>query len=530
MSRRWLLFGEIYASIQANTLLFYLGKLPVLSGFITPKTYKKRLLKYTAGVVGILVDFIKGAISGNLLVLFAVKILPDFFQNAGLLTYNAVNASPLMFLLIVCMVPAILQSTIFSPSLEDHTFLNHFMINPAQYYQYKTIKGLFWSSLLLLPSMIYIFKNVFVICVMLFAKQCFIVIGNIGFLLVYKKKHRAINKKTRLLVCFGLVVLAYGQLFFNQFRPIVIGPETSLFIIMIIILVMSFCFRYFFSFDEYKEIAIQYANKDNIMLKIAISTSLTSEDELSYSDSNIKVNQEYFITHHKDDMWKYFDKVFRKRFHKLIKDFYQQAILLNLLLGVIVGVLIRFDILKINAINVLEYATMLIPVIMNMTFGKSYLQMCFRYMDMPLMYHHMYNAQTVKRSIQNRYQFLALNGLLTMFSLIFGILMLCMIGKIQISIIDFVKLCVVYYLIFLIFETYHVIVYYLLQPYSTDMSVKNPVFSVLSVLEIAFFFVVLFSRKNIVMLVNPLTFTLFASFVVLMFTVIVSPKTLKLRK
>ena len=63
-------------------------------------------------------------------------------------------------------------------------------------------------------------------------------------------------------------------------------------------------------------------------------------------------------------------------------------------------------------------------------------------------------------------------------------------------------------LLFLIYEIYNTITYYLFQPYSTELTIKHPVYLVLSIAETLFGVLVLFSRSNVIELIKPLGVTL----------------------
>ena len=74
---------------------------------------------------------------------------------------------------------------------------------------------------------------------------------------------------------------------------------------------------------------------------------------------------------------------------------------------------------------------------------------------------------------------------------------------------DFYSLLGIYLLVYLIYEIYNAIAYYLFQPYSTELTIKHPVYIVLSVAESLFSVLVLFSRSNVIELIKPLGVTLF---------------------
>ena len=89
-----------------------------------------------------------------------------------------------------------------------------------------------------------------------------------------------------------------------------------------------------------------------------------------------------------------------------------------------------------------------------------------------------------------------------------SLLVLIRLGGIPISMRDLFNLMGIYALVFLIYEIYNTITYYLFQPYSTELTIKHPVYLVLSIAETLFGVLVLFSRSNVIELIKPLGVTL----------------------
>ena len=402
------------------------------------------------------------------------------------------------------------------------------MINPDIYYRYKIVKNHIMNALLLAPAVIYIFKSGLLAIALILIKLSFMASGDALFLSFYKKNKRIIGVWKRLIIVLFIALFTYF-IFLLGFIPtftIKTTPIILVFIISLIIFITSWIYLY--RSNEYKRIAVQFANKDVITLKISATTAL-NDDESGIEDSNWEENREYFEINKDKDLWTYLDSVFKKRYKKVIVGLYKQYLFINIMFGLIIGLLIRFQIINISSSSFLDYSTFVIVLVISMTFGESYLQMCFRYMDMPLLYHHLYNSINIKKCMVKRYFFLMKNGLIFILSLILGLLVLIRISNITIRPLDFLGLCLVYTLIFAIFETYNIVVYYLLQPYSSEMTIKSPIFIVLSILKGIFSVFVLFVHSNVLLMIKPLIIS-YAIIIILFFIVLkFSNKTFRLR-
>ena len=150
--------------------------------------------------------------------------------------------------------------------------------------------------------------------------------------------------------------------------------------------------------------------------------------------------------------------------------------------------------------------TPLLIVLVNsiMLFGQRFTTLCFRFVDMPLMYHQVCDKEYLKKSIRCRYAFLVRHSLVALVGLIVFVAMLLVVSGIRISVWDFVFMLVAMELFMLIQEFYQLLIYYWIQPYTADVSVKSPVFKVLGCLEGLFDVSMLFVRGNLAMACVPL--------------------------
>jgi hypothetical protein len=511
-------FGKIYGSIQANSAIYFLKKIPLLGNLVPENIYKYKIPKYIFAIFGTLADIVKKAIGGNLGIYIMISLIPSMLSKIASVE-NWPDKSTLVFLYIVisCLSPALRQSNIFVSNAEDYTFINHFMINPARYYHYKLVKDFIIEGVLILPILIYLFKDFIIVSSLILTKLFFIGIGNVLFLEIYKRKQKIFNKIKRLLFVLFLTIIAYGLSLINIFYGATIHAGLLIAISICEIIGLILCFRYLFSFKEYKHIAVQYANNDTVTLMVSTVSTLSGEDATAFNIVDWEKNKAFLDANQNMDTWDYIHKAFKTRFKKAIFNHYKNQLTTNLFLCIVVGILIRFDILTIDTSNVLKYSPILITLILNLVFARQFLQMCFRYMDMPMLYQHMYDSQKVSSSMINRYLFLIRNGMISLVFFIFELLVLLLIAGIQIPINDFISVATSYILIYIIYETYDVIVYYLLQPYTVDLNIKNPIFKVLSYLEGLFYALILFARSNVSEIIPALLISLFVMLVVFIF-------------
>jgi hypothetical protein len=106
--------------------------------------------------------------------------------------------------------------------------------------------------------------------------------------------------------------------------------------------------------------------------------------------------------------------------------------------------------------------------------------------------------------MKRRASFLCGIGVIHLSSFAVSMFLFLKIARLHLSPNIFFGLLTVYSLVFLIYEVFHFLTYYALQPYSTELTVKSPLFTALSIVEYLFSVYFLFARANVLSLTSPL--------------------------
>ena len=282
-------------------------------------------------------------------------------------------------------------------------------------------------------------------------------------------------------------------------------------------------------YKDYKRIAVQFANKDSAILTISVNNA-AEEGQDALGGTNYEENRSYFEKNRALDTATYLNNAFFKRFEKIFSNQRKQIFILSIFLGALFGYLIRSEVLHITNETILNYTPILISLVSSsMLFGERFTTLCFRYMDMPLLYHHICKTEYLKKSIRCRYIFLLKHSLVALIGLTIFISLVLMIGGLRISFQDFVFLLIAMELFMLIKETYHLLIYYRIQPYAVDIAVKSPIFRALGVLEGLFDISALFLRGNLALACLPLAGLLLIVHAILLIVAQTAHRTFRLR-
>lgn len=501
-------YSKISTLMSANRLFYSISRIPFLKRLEVSQFYKNEKLKNVIGVIGFLIEILKNAIGNSAFVWLFVVYIPDLLtssQSFGYVISPEVQQS--LYLLIFCLAPAFLQSVVFHAPEKDFPFLSYFQINPKTYYLLKIVRYC-TRNLLVTPVLYYVFKEPVTVLMLVMFDITATLLCNAIFLRYFKEKGSLPDIKARYLLAFALVLLTYVGLFWGKIPGL---PNDRLFHLIIILALATIsvaCWFYSIKYDRYHEIAAQYANKHVAALRVSITSTL-NEDDVGLKNSSSDDNIEYLAKHESLTPQNYIERAFLYRFRKPIVGFIRDKIFWNLSLCILIGLLIKWGFIVIDNNKILNYSPVMLSLVLSMTYGRVYFQLCFRNIDLPLLHLQLFTKDKIQRSIWKRLAFILLCGsiMFVFFSLSFFALI--QLGGIMISTPDFFSLLGIYLLVYLIYEIYNAIAYYLFQPYSTELTIKHPVYIVLSVAESLFSVLVLFSRSNVIELIKPLGVTLF---------------------
>lgn len=490
--KKWIVFGEIYLTIQTNVFLYYLRKVPIVKYLVSSEWYGRYGWKRLFSIFGVIVGFIKDAIGENIGLLFWVYLVPmliapDF--SMGSMEYF------LLFLGGRCAVSLVEGCPIFNSRSEDYTFLYHFMVNPKTYYLYKTLREAFFSSVMLFPTLAFLLKNFLLVLTAISIKMMCELLGNVGYLLYYYQKKRLPRIRVRQLLTVIITVLVYIPLFVG-YIPDVAFSGTALIIITVGASIVSYiCWRFHERFSGYKEIAVNFG--DQSMVSFHITVSSVGEDERGLVERPWKENKMFFETYKNLSPAEYLHNAFWNRYGKPIrKDNRVQAVVVCCLLTIL-GLGIRFGWIPLVVEDVLEYSTILVALSMSFSTANRMTQMYFRNIDLHLLYHHMSTEKYIRESMIKRYLQILRTDFIYTCVIFVGELAFLLAAGFMLPMKTIIQLLLVSGAFLVMWDTYELMLYYFIQPYTVDLTAKSPVFSSFQVVERLFNILILFVRNDL---------------------------------
>ncbi len=493
-SNRFIVYGEVFLTIQINAFLYYLSRMPVLGKIVHGTWYGCYRLKKLCSLFGLALGFVRSALAGNLGALVLLYGLPHLFLRRDALT-TGVFLMLFVLLKCVCSVPA--GCGLFHSSEEDHAFLNHFCVNPACYYRYKALKEVFFSGFMLFPAVYFLFRNWGLTIALVLLKLCSVLLGNVVYLQFYKMYGRLPGRRARRWGMLLLCVLGYAGAYLGWYRDAALPPSGQWALGIVCAILSVLCWIYHLQYSDYKRIAVKFADPAAVSFHISVQRSSMGEETEGLSESGWKENRDFFDLHRENAPEKYLELAFSNRFGKALRREKRDRVLVMLLAGAVLGLGIRFGWLPVTSDNVLEFSPVLISLALSLSSGGRLMQIYFRNIDMHMLYHHMATPAFIRSSMLQRYLCLLKGNLLLSAVILGNTLLMLILSGLSLPVETVAGLVAVCILFLMLWDTYECILYYILQPYSADLTVKSPVFKALAYLEGAFWLLVLLVRRDL---------------------------------
>ncbi len=398
-----------------------------------------------------------------------------------------------IFFYLSCILGALQDSEIFKITREKYVCLKYMKMNPKGYVfitmSTKYINHFVFYLPILITGLLMLGGTVYQAVVMWLALICFRFMGEALQLIVYDKKKIILSRNTGFVwVAIGIgLALAYVPLLVDEFFIITSVFFSLPFIILFIILgTLSFYYIYF-GYKKYDR-DIKQTLDANFLFSVAMENVQKSKftdvavkekdlDILSEKDKNDYGKIE------KMSGFSYLNVIFFKR-HKrqIIKPVIIRILIIIILFAV--GVIVQFIAPNI-AIEVAKYLVSSLPMFVFIMYFMSTAEKACRAMffncDISLLRYGFYRQpKTVLQNFNVRLLRIVYYNLMIAAALSLAILAFAALCDINVLTIDIAMLVLAIILISIFFSVHHLFMYYIFQPYTTELDVKNPFFNIIN--------------------------------------------------
>lgn len=458
---------------RTNSFLYYLKRFPLIKRVIPNDIYAKKGLKTFAKCLSFLYEFVT---------LFIWKLL---------------------YLYLIFMLPSMIMETSVDPTISFHIFffmtligglLNTSILNPTKDKYYAICLMRMDAKKIALSEFLYFqFKNFIGMAIAAYLIQLFIPLDLIsclslsilvvackfifGALLLKKSQKKVYNENKgdilKLVLCLLFLGAAFVPLFFSMYMSM------SLYYILcgIMIIFGLLAFGYLYKFDGYTAIYRELLKPENIIFNV---TQVQKQGNKVFTD---KIEYEHITTSKKG--YAYLNYLFVQRHKRLLTKTANRialgslAVIALLIVGVAAVEPIRAGINE-YLISFLPYSLFLMYLINR---GESITKAMFINCDNAMLHYHFYRQPSaILGMFKQRLQSLILINLRPAGVIALGLTILLAVSGGSANLSDYVILPVTILCLSVFFSVHYLVLYYLLQPFNSEVEMKNPFYQVMTAL------------------------------------------------
>lgn len=478
---------NINVSKKINGFLYFLKKIPIIKKLFINRDYSLLGLKKFLSVISIIHNIIWGPIKFGLFYYLIIYLPIDKFLDVDVL--SSIMLSTFLFLFLFNF----LSSEIMSPSQEKFIIVKQMKMSPRVFAISKIISdnliGVFSRSLVL--GLIFQFslgKGFLSGVKIALASIMFGIFTEAIHLYLYKKTGFVINKfvKTTIAVFIGGVAVTYSIIIFtdiakslNLYSILSNSITTIAFIILGII-----GFRYLYKYDRYWDV-LNEENKSETF-KVAeeslkdINFQEVKLKDKDFNEKTLKENDKV-----EKEGYDYLNYIFFKRHRRLVSKpmMRKSIVVIGIFLAIFIGdKFFKKGLGKELANELIDNYTMLVFVVYMICNSTSIIKSFFYSCDRSFLRYGFYKrGDALLNMFFLRLKKILLTNMLPIILLCIGIIQLTYFNAHdRISAAIPMVICTI--LLAMLFSVHYIFIYYMFQPFTTDLQTKNPFYNIINFL------------------------------------------------
>nr|WP_300001619.1 hypothetical protein [Tissierella sp.] len=486
MFRAILTIININTSKKINGFLYFLKNIPLVKRLFKNVNYSFIGFKKFLSITGVLSSMIWGPI------LFGVFFYAAIYFPSSIDWVKGDRLNSVMFFIFMFFfLFKFTGSELMDPDEETFIVVKQLKMNPRVYSISQTIwkrtRELFSRSIVLALIFSLLLKKEWISGVQIaLAITMFSIIMEAAHLYLYKKTGFSINRlnKTRVAVILLGGALTYALVILTEIPRILnlFSILSNLFVTIGFIILGIVAFIYLYKYDRYWDI-INEANKLETFMEIKeavkdIDFQQVRLQEKDFDDKDLKENE-----HSSKEGYDYLNYIFFKRHKRVV---YKPMLIKSALIAAIFIILFIVDKFFISGVGkditqeFIEGYTVLIFIMYALSNSTSIIKSLFHNCDRSLLRYGFYKeGDALLKMFFLRLRQILLSNIIPAIVLCIGLVAMVYIylpGRM----IQTLPMVVSTLLLSVTFSVHYMFIYYLLQPFSTDLQIKSPLYNAIS--------------------------------------------------
>lgn len=514
---------------RANGFIYYLKKLPLIGKRISEGIYKATEVKLILGLVVAAFSFIFGFLS-KAIYLGVMIMLPASLISGE--SGNIIEIALHIFFFLSLILGPIVNALITDNQMEAYKMISLMRVESGNYFKSKLIYKRIINFIHFLPVMMIVFSPLkgFILTIEFIALKF---LGEAFQLFVYDRTNIIPNMKVWFtLTIMGIcLTLAYIPPIFG-FTIQVSSFLFSIWGVIIILLIAALSLIYIMKYKHYKDMyketlaKISKFDKDAVMAEATFSDVKINEKKFSEKE----LNSDRFKN---KNGYEYLNAIFFMRHRKLLTVATKKRTVVILIIGVIlIAVTIFVPDVNQDLVSTLQKSGAFWVFIMYMlSTSERVCKAMFFNCDVSLLRYGYYReGHVILSNFKARLKrILALNLIPAAAICICITAVIISAGGIK-GLRSMIPIFISIICLSCFFSIHHLFLYYVIQPYTAQMTIKSPLFTIINmVVYFVAYMCLSFNGSNYVFSIGVILVTLIYSSIALVVTYRVAPKTFKLR-
>lgn len=481
---------RIRSALAGNQLIYWLGRVPLLKRVFTDKLYSAGEGKL---VLSILVTLYRGvrALLGKAIYLAVIWLVPLALSGVEVFSQEAFSTSVWIFFWLSFVAGTMLQPISVEPSQLKYTCVRQMGMNAADYQTSEILTShlsafagftpflLLWAGLT--------GAGVFQGLLLSLALAGVRMVAEWFHLALYAKFHRVPSAKAIYILALVVACLAAA------FVPMSFGavPDLAQYLlypatVTLLVAVGSVCSRAIFRYPHHYELILATCQSEKIPGKAAAESAQKKQfDQVKLKDSDLDTKDDFSRLHG----WKYLQAIFFRRHRRmLLRPMY---IVMALVAGVtVVGCVTLLWIGRDEEVReVFGLVTQSLPLcvfliyLMDNTVGERICKAMFYNCDLALLRYGWYRERdAILKNFFLRWRMLCGVNLLLSGAVCAMFVLLTLVAGGRPPVGEFILFLLALLSLGVFFATHSLAMYYLFQPYTSELDTKNPMFKLLNFL------------------------------------------------
>lgn len=475
----------ISMSNKINFLIYYFKKLPLVGKLLKDTAYKEIKIKKIISVFVIILKALQGFISPMAYVGLAIY-LPIYFFYKDFSIESKYSVFTFMIFIMSFLIGGIMNSNIMVSSKEKFICVKFLKMRARDYGLSMIFTKNIWSLICFLPTLIvasiFLGKTVYHGIIMAILIVVVKFIGEAFHMFVFEKTNLIICKKYLFILGYSLLMLiaAYVPMFFKLVIPMdrfMFNPIIILIIIVFGIISIKYILDYKYYFRAFNEV-----NKISDLFKdeYAINEMKFEDVKISEKDfSNSDLNSQRF---NNKEGYGYLNAIFFNRHKKLLyKPMYIELVIIGIVF--VLGVAAEF-IFPSSMQEIINEMYKLIPGFLLIMYfisnSRRITKAMFYNCDISLLRYGFYrDKKVILKNFQVRLLKVAFINFIPALAIGASIGVIVALGNPE-KIVSILPMIFMILILSLFFSVHDLFLYYIMQPYTTELNIKNPYFGIIN--------------------------------------------------